>query len=490
MEIEQYPSIIRPIPSAPPPVAPPSYTIRYITPITHPATDSVPSLTHSSLSSLPPLPPQPHYQHSPPSLSVQSIPLAVDSLSALNSAAVSVSPPSKASVLASAVVSVSPAPSAVVSSLVSSPPPSASVTSFPPSQPHLPRPLYSTVASRNVVASVAPLPPTSTPVAVSSSPLGPSSAPPPVSTLSSVSPRSGVVPSASAAAITTTAVPSDPSPAPTSTRSFLVPLPSSPLPSPPASTAVMEQDESEAVVVAEVREEEMGQEEEKREMAVEEVATATAQEMMASDERVGVESVATVEKRAKESDEEGKSSTSEEEEVKGETWLEVQAKRQKLAGKKKKAKAVTFAPGVSDGLSGEGKKAERETIRIAGVEMDVISQCDGGGENFLHPETESHRLWTLSQLSLPSSVRERAVRRPSQAPVELLPLLTLATGLTAQSMEDFASQLPPQSSPFSDPKYVSGWRRAITRLVLTPRPLTPHALAKAIMSIPAPPAQL
>jgi hypothetical protein len=248
----------------------------------------------------------------------------------------------------------------------------------------------------------------------------------------------------------------------------------------------MEQEESEAVVVAEVREEEMGQEEEKREMAVEEVVTVTPQEMMASDERVGVESVATVEKRAKESDEEGKS-TSEEEEVKGETWLEVQAKRQKLAGKKKKAKAVTFAPGVSGGSSGEGKMTERETIRIAGVEMDVISQCEGGGENFLHPDTESHRLWTLSQLSLPSSVRERAVRRPSQAPVELLPLLTLATGLAAQSMEDFASQLPPQSSPFADPKYVSGWRRAITRLVLTPRPFTRHAFAKAIMSVPLPP---
>lgn len=244
----------------------------------------------------------------------------------------------------------------------------------------------------------------------------------------------------------------------------------------------MEQDESEnkTMVAVEMREEEMGQGEEKKEMAVETVVM-TAQPMATSDEKDGVES-AVVEKRVKESDEEGKG---EEEDVMGETWQMVQAKRQKLAAKKKKAKERN-AKEKSVSAKGEEKKAEAMAV-LSGMEGKELA-VDASADNLvLGDEEERRRLWTLSQLSLSPADIDRAIARPDEAHPALLPMLEVIHCLIDRWILQCTSALQPEPSPFSNRQFASAWRCAVIRLYLTPALFTNRCLSTALASVPLPP---
>jgi hypothetical protein len=243
----------------------------------------------------------------------------------------------------------------------------------------------------------------------------------------------------------------------------------------------MEQDESEnkTMVAVEMREEEMGQGEEKKEMAVETVVV-TAQPMATSDEKDGVES-AVVEKRVKESDEEGKG---EEEDVMGETWQMVQAKRQKLAAKKKKAKERK-AKGMSVIASGEEKKAEVKASQSVMSARELVMDVSND-DLILSDEEERRRLWTLSQLALSQADIDRAVVRPEEAHPALLTMLDVIHRLIDRWMAQCSSALPPHSNPFSDRQYASDWRCAVVRLCLTPARFTHRCLSTALLSVPFP----
>jgi hypothetical protein len=248
----------------------------------------------------------------------------------------------------------------------------------------------------------------------------------------------------------------------------------------------MEQDESEhsTLVAVEMREEEMGQGEEKTEMAVEAVVvTVAAQQTAASDEKDGVESAAVImAKRVKESDEEGKR---EEEDVMGETWQMVQAKRQKLAAKKKKAKERK-AKGMSVSASGEEKKAEVEVSQSV-MSAREWAAVDGSGDDLiLSDEEERRRLWTLSQLALSQADIDRAVVRPEEAHPALLTMLDVIHRLIDRWMVQCSSALTPNSNPFSDRQYASDWRCAVVRLCLSPTRFTNRCLSTALHSVPFP----
>jgi hypothetical protein len=243
----------------------------------------------------------------------------------------------------------------------------------------------------------------------------------------------------------------------------------------------MDQDESEhgTVVAVEMREEKMGDGEEKMEMAVEAVVV-TAQQTATSDEKDGVES-AVMEKRAKESDEEGKR---EEEDVEGETWQMVQAKRQKLAAKKKKAKERK-AKGKSVSASGEEKKAEVEASQSVMSARELV--VDGSDDDLiLSDEEERRRLWTLSQLALSQADIDRAVVRPDEAHPALLTMLDVIHRLIDRWMAQCSSALTPNSNPFTDRQYASDWRCAVVRLCLSPTRFTNRCLSTALHSVPFP----
>ena len=248
----------------------------------------------------------------------------------------------------------------------------------------------------------------------------------------------------------------------------------------------MEQDESEhrTLVAVEMREEEMGQGEEKTEMAVEAVVVTVtaAQQTAASDEKDGVESAAIMAKRVKESDEEGKR---EEEDVEGETWQMVQAKRQKLAAKKKKAKERK-AKGMSVSASGEEKKAEVKASQSVMSARELAAVAGSADDLILSDEEERRRVWTLSQLALSQADIDRSVVRPEEAHPALLPMLDVIHRLIDQWMAQCSSALPPFCNPFSDRQYASDWRCAAVRLCLTPARFTHGCLATALHSVPFP----
>jgi hypothetical protein len=243
----------------------------------------------------------------------------------------------------------------------------------------------------------------------------------------------------------------------------------------------MEQDESEAAV-SETEEEEMKQEKEAMEETVEPVV-AMPQQMM--EEVAGSGATLPAGKRGKESD--GDAASDEKEDVEGETWQMVQAKRQKLAEKKRKAKERK-AKAKSDGVGGEEKKEQVKQAVRSGVGMTELTVDGVGDQSVLPDDIERHRAWVVSQFSLPSSMVDNIVnKQTSQVHPSLSPVYDMTHKLTDTLLQQCMSAMPTYNNPFHNAPYRTAWCAAVNRLVLSPAPLTIRSYSAAVtaLSLPA-----
>ena len=245
----------------------------------------------------------------------------------------------------------------------------------------------------------------------------------------------------------------------------------------------MEQDEREAAV-SEMKEEEMKQEKEKMKETVGPVVMAT-QQIVGEVDRVAADGVMLAGKRGKESD--GDGASDEKEDVEGETWQMVQAKRHKLAEKKRKAKERK-AKEKSDSVRGEEKKEQQVTTAVQSGAGAREWMVDGvGDETVLPDDLERHRAWVVSQLSLPSSMVDNIVNEQrSYVHSSLMPVYDMVHKLTVTLMRQCASVISTRSDPFRNTRYRLEWCRAVSRLMLSSAPLTLRTFSAAVLAVRLP----